>query len=65
MCLGRVFIWGKYANWYVARDASGNAAICAFDIYVRNQDCPTPDNPVNGLAVCEPTNPATAPWPFV
>ena len=59
----RVFIWGRYANWYVAQDAAGNAAVCAFDIFVRNQQCPAPAEPINGQAVCS-DDPEMEFWPY-
>ena len=60
-----MFIWGRYNNWYVARDANGNAAVCAFDIYVRQDNCPAPGNPTNGVELCsEETNPEGDYFPF-
>lgn len=33
--VGNVFIWGRYTNTYVAADATGNVALCDFDIFVQ------------------------------
>jgi len=56
----RVFTWGKYINLIVAQDASGNAALCSFDIFVRKTDCPEPvPAPQDGSAVCSSDS-----WPF-
>lgn len=49
---GRVFVWGKYTNTYVAYDSSGNAAMCVFDIYVQKTSCPEPTKSTGVTTSC-------------
>ncbi|XP_026678835.1 uncharacterized protein LOC103508436, partial [Diaphorina citri] len=50
---GQTLLWGTYHVAYVAFDAAGNSATCAFKVYLLSEFCPPLADPIGGVQMCK------------
>lgn len=50
---GQTLLWGTYHVAYVAFDAAGNSATCAFKVYLLPEFCPSLADPIGGVQMCK------------